>query len=473
MNAPDVRGSRVEAGLAHPLDFDSPRLSVQKPAVRYDVQGERSDADRVASAVSAFTRDFGRDVATWLESCIHCGNCAEACPFYLATGEAKYTPTWKLEPFARAYRREAGPFAWLYRSLGMRSKVTVEELEAWQELVYDTCTLCGRCTLACPMGIDIASLVGLARHGMAQAGLVPHELWAVSERAAREGSPLGATPAVLQERLEWLADEHEVAFHIDLPRADVLVTFSSIEIMKYPLSLVATARVMEHAGCSWTISSAGYEATNFGMLAGSADWQRRMTMKIIDAAIACEAKIVVLPECGHAYSALRWQGAGMLGRPLPFRVLHISEFLAENLASGRIRVRRASGSVAFHDPCQISRRGGATQAPRDVLAALGVELREAKDAGDLAFCCGGGGGVIANHRADELRYRAFGIKMAQLDATGADAMVTSCSNCRQSFDDGSAHFGWDRSMGSLLELVADHLDGTAAAGPRAGGHAGA
>src|SRR6185437_3265476 len=366
VNAPDVRGSRVEAGLAHPLDFDSPRLSVQKPAVRYDVQGERSDADRVASAVSAFTSDFGRDVATWLESCIHCGNCAEACPFYLATGEAKYTPTWKLEPFARAYRREAGPFAWLYRSLGMRSKVTVEELEAWQELVYDTCTLCGRCTLACPMGIDIASLVGLARHGMAQAGLVPHELWAVSERAAREGSPLGATPAVLQERLEWLADEHEVAFHIDLPRADVLVTFSSIEIMKYPLSLVATARVMEHAGCSWTISSAGYEATNFGMLAGSADWQRRMTMKIIDAAIACEAKIVVLPECGHAYSALRWQGAGMLGRPLPFRVLHISEFLAENLASGRIRVRRASGSVAFHDPCQISRRGGATQAPRDV-----------------------------------------------------------------------------------------------------------
>jgi hypothetical protein len=52
-------------------------------------------------------------------------------------------------------------------------------------------------------------------------------------------------------------------------------------------------------------------------------------------------------------------------------------------------------------------------------------------------------------------------------------MVTSCSNCRQSFDDGSAHFGWDRSMGSLLELVADHLDRTAAAGPRAGGHAGA
>jgi len=28
----------------------------------------------------------------------------------------------------------------------------------------------------------------------------------------------------------------------------------------------------------------------------------------------------------------------------------------------------------------------------------------------------------------------------------------------QTFDDGSAHFQWDKPMGSLLELVADHLE---------------
>ncbi len=451
-----------------PLDACGTRLTVEEPAVRYDKQGERSDTDRLTAAMAGFAKDFGRTAALYMESCIHCGNCAEACHFYLSTQDPKYTPIWKIEPFKQAYKREAGPFAWVYRTFNLKPAVTVGELQEWQELIYDACTMCGRCTMACPMGIDIASLVGLARHGMFAAGLVPHELWAVAERAAREGSPLGATPKVLKDRIEWLADDYEVEMYVDQPKADVLVTFSSIEIMKYPESLVATAKVLNHAGYSWTVSSAGYEATNFGMMSGNAEWQRQMTMKLIDAAIACGARIVVLPECGHAYMALRWQGANLLGRPLPFRVLHISEFIAENVASGRIRVSKLGKSATFHDPCQISRRGGATSAPRKVLGALGLELRETEDTGALNFCCGGGGGVIANRRADDLRYKAFEIKMRQMDATGADMLLTSCANCRQTFDDGAAHFQWDKPMGSLLELVAGQLEDREPAAAAAG-----
>lgn len=36
-------------------------------------------------------------------------------------------------------------------------------------------------------------------------------------------------------------------------------------------------------------------------------------------------------------------------------------------------------------------------------------------------------------------------------------LVSSCSNCRLTFDDGQAHYHWDRKMESLLEIVADHL----------------
>ena len=371
--------STADIDSIHPLELDQPRFSVKNPAVRYDKQGELPDVQRVELAMRAFVKDFGAVAATYLESCIHCGMCADACHFYVATEDPKYTPIWKLEPFKQAYKREAGPFAAIYRVLNLKKKVTVEQLEAWQELIYDSCTMCGRCTLVCPMGIDIASLVGLARHGMNQAGLVPHELWAVAERAQREGSPLGATPKVFKDRCEWLADDNQVDIPVDKVQADVVATMSSIEIMKYPDSIVATAKILNHLGLNWTFRSDGYEATNFGMLSGNSAWQQEASMKLIHATIAAGAKLLILPECGHAYGAIRWQGANIYGKPLPFRVLHISEFLAENTQNGAIKTKPLDKTLTFHDPCQISRRGGAIEAPREVLNGLGVVPIEMKD----------------------------------------------------------------------------------------------
>jgi Fe-S oxidoreductase len=452
-----------ELDTKHPLDFDAPRFSIKNPAVRSDEQGQLSDAERVDRAMKAFARDMNSTVAAYLESCVHCGHCAQACHFYVTSQDPRHTPIWKIEPFKQAWKREAGPFAWLTRSFNLKPAVTADELREWQELLYDSCTMCGRCSMVCPMGIDIAALVGLARHAMFEAGLVPHELWAVAERAEREGSPLGATPKVLKERVEWLEDEHDVEIPIDKAKAEIMVTLSSIEIMKYPVSIVALARVMKRAGYDWTLRTDGYEATNFGLLSGNLEWQKDLSLRLIRAAIACEAKLLILPECGHAYGALRWQGANAYGKPLPFEVLHITEFLSRAMREGKLPTQTLKGSVTYHDPCQVSRRGGATQAAREVFAGLGADLREMPLAGDANWCCGGGGGVVTLHRADEHRRRAFAIKMKQVEQTGADQVVTSCSNCRLSFDDGQAHYQWDRKMGSLLELVADQLEDGGAA----------
>jgi len=422
------------------------------------LESNRPAPERVEAAMQAFVRDFTRESAVHMDACIRCGHCAQACHFYASTLDPKYTPINKLEPFLHAYRRTTAPWAPLARLLGAEREVTLDELESWQALIYDACTMCGRCTLVCPMGIDIAALIGRARHGMFAAGLVPEDLRAAAERAENEMSPLGATPKVLKERIDWLEEEHGVKIPLDLPQADVLVTFSSVEIMKYPDSLVAMAKVLEHAGDKWTVSTKGYEATNFGMLSGNRDWQHDLSERIIDAAIACKAKTVVLPECGHAYGALRWEGANVHGAPLPFEVLHISEYLASLAGRGRLKVKPLAKSLTFHDPCQVSRRGGASEAPRKVLSAIGVQLREMGDHADAAWCCGGGGGVVAIQRADALRRGAFRIKMEEIDATGAELLATSCANCRLSFDDGAAYYKWDKSMRSLVELVADRLE---------------
>lgn len=426
------------------------------PAPRYDVEGVLSDEQRAAAATNAFVRDFGPVAALYLDSCIHCGMCAEACHFYEVTKDPKYTPVLKVEPLKQAYKREYGPFALFFRLFGLKRRVTAAELEQWQELLYDSCTLCGRCSLICPVGIDIASLIAETRYGMAAAGLVPHELWQAAEAAAT-GSPSGLDAETFRQRIAALEAEHHVVVPVDKPTAKIFATVSDTDLLHYPASIVAMAKLLNHLGCDWTLSSTAFDATNAGVVAGRADVEQAVSRRLIQAALDCEADIMLLPECGHAYGSLRWRGATAYGEELPFRILHITEFLAEQVTSGRLHFRPLNTSVTFHDPCQVARRGGVIEAPRIVLAALGAELREMFPTKGMNWCCGGGGGVVNIQRADKLRHRVFELKREQIDATEADLALTSCSGCRRTFDDAQAHLHWETSLRSLLELAAEHL----------------
>lgn len=69
----------------------------------------------------------------------------------------------------------------------------------------------GRCSIACPMGIDIAELVRDARHGGYKAGLLP---------GRRRGSP-ATPPADLPDIRAEAAEARGVPIPCDLPRAEV------------------------------------------------------------------------------------------------------------------------------------------------------------------------------------------------------------------------------------------------------------
>jgi Fe-S oxidoreductase len=387
---------------------------------------------------------------------VRCGLCAQACHFHLATGDPKYTPAYKLEPLHRAYMRQSSPFAPLVRGLGLVKKLTVDDLQQWQELVYDACTMCGRCTTICPMGVDIAELVRVTRHGMYKAGLIPERL-ALMDRTARQwGSP--ATPAEdLPDILAEVSQEHGVDIPCDLPSADVLVTAAPAELGDHTKALADAAKILNRLGIRWTMHQGGFDASNIGFNNGDVELQERLTRALIDTAVKLGAHTVLLPECGHAYGAARWDAARWYDGKLPVRVIHMTEFLDEQIGAGRLRVRPIGGTATFHDPCQIVRRGGLEAAARRVLAALGFELIELKDHGVTGVCCGGGGGVVSNQRAAPLRHRVFELKRQQVEATGAQRFVTSCGQCRITLDMGARHAKWDRSTDSLLELVADHL----------------
>jgi Fe-S oxidoreductase len=422
----------------------------------FDKQGEQSDESRVDAAMRSFVREFGVTAALHMESCVRCGMCAEACHFYAATQEPKHTPVYKLELFRRAYFREASPFAPVVRALGLVKKPSIAELESWQELIYDSCTMCGRCTLVCPMGIDIAELVKEARHGMFKAGLIPERL-ALMDRTARQwGSP--ATPAEdLPEILAEVSEQYKVAIPCDQEHAEILVTAAPAELGDHTKALADAAKILNRLGVTWTMHQAGFDASNVGFNNGDLELQERLTRALIDTAVRIGAKTVLLPECGHAYGAARWEAAKWYGGALPVRIVHMTEFLDEIISAGKFRLNKIGETATFHDPCQIVRRGGLEAAARRVLAALGFELIELKDHGVAGYCCGGGGGVVSNQRAAPLRHKVFEIKKSQVEATGAKRFVTSCGQCRITLEMGAKHAHWDRKTESLLELVADNL----------------
>ena len=376
----------------------------------------------------------------------------------MQTGDPRYTPIHKIAPFRQAYEREVGPFALFYRLFGLAPKVTEAELTNWQDLIYNSCNMCGRCSLICPMGIDIADLVEQARHGMYDAGLAPNDfLGALAEKEHATGSPFGLSTTQLQAMLHEIGKQHGVVMHVDEAKADIVPTVSSIDLKTYPSSMAALAKVLNHMVASWTFRTDGFDADNVSLTAGDLTAQRVTTLGIVKAATACEAKTLLMPECGHSYTEMRWEAANSLGERLPFRILQITELLAEGLSDGRIRVNKAPQSATYHDACQLSRRGGATASPRIILEALGVDLHELEDAGDANWCCGGGGGVALIKRAQPLRAKAFELKQRQVEATGVTTVYTSCSGCRQTLDHGGKAVKWDKTVASLLELVADNL----------------
>jgi Fe-S oxidoreductase len=416
-----------------------------------------SNRERVSGAMRGFAREFGALSALRLDACVHCGMCADACHFYIATEDPQYTPVLKIEPFKQAFKREAGAFAPIFRWFSLKRKVTAEELERWQHLLYDSCNLCGRCSLMCPMGIDIAKLIEQARRGMFEAGLAPQELYEKAAYQRQTGQP-EPTAEPYRDQLLAIGRQYGVEIPLDKPQVEVMLTVPRTDIEHYPGAVAALARVMAHMNIDCTFRTDGLTAENYGYYAGGRDWQRRISLRLIDEAILCRAKVLIVPECGHAYSALRWEAAELLGRPLPFKVLHITEYLAQALEAGRLKLRPAdAGVTAFHDPCQLVRKGGVTDAPRRLMRAMGIEPTETVRHIGYNICCGGGGGVFDIKRAAPLRYRVVEEKFNEIDQTGARTFLTSCSDCRRTFDDGKQHFNWQQTPQSLLELIAAHL----------------
>ena len=413
----------------------------------------------VERATEVMKSQIDAKISSYFSSCVNCGLCADACLFYTETKYPKYTPIYKLEPMRKVWRQEYTFWGKVSAKLGLSKPLKEQDLADWQELVYDSCTMCGRCSMVCPVGIDIVYMIRKEREAMSASGYAPEGLKGAAERALKTGSPMGVTFKTLEAQLRALEKESGLKIPVDVKGAEYMSMLSSLEIMGFPEYITSMAKIFKEAGISWTISSECFEATNSGIQIGDSAIAAELVGRIVSAAEKLEVKNVISPECGHAYSAIRWEGANLIKRALPFRVVHILELLDELREQGRIKTKGFTDDrLTYHDPCSITRKGGVVEQPRKLLNMVASNFVEMSEHGTMNWCCGGGGGVSANEPAEELRYKAFKRKKSQLEEIKVDKIVTACANCRNTIEDGLEHYDMENiEVIGVTELIAEHL----------------
>jgi Fe-S oxidoreductase len=124
---------------------------------------------------------------------------------------------------------------------------------------------------------------------------------------------------------------------------------------------------------------------------------------------------------------------------LNIKVQHYTEFLADLIKHGKLKIRNTFGTVVYHDPCYLGRINGICDPPREIIKATGAKLTEMRSSRRNSYCCGGGGGGVwyeASHKPRLQNQRA-----RQACDTGAEILAVACPICAQMLEDGLTDSG--------------------------------
>lgn len=403
---------------------------------------------------------------TNLNSCVHCGLCGESCIYYLTYKEARMLPAQKVDLISSIYKRYATFIGRNIPFLVNAKDLNDESTKEMVDLFFGACTMCGRCTLHCSIGLDIAFLVRTGRVMLAQMGMIPPSIQATVDASINSGNNMGITTDEFVDTIKWLEDDlkdelNDENASIPLNKKDVniLYTLNPREPKFFPLSISAMAKIFYAAKESWTISTGMYDITNYGFFTGNVNEATVIAKRLYDEVKNVNAKEVVLAECGHGSRAFRWEAPNYLKRKFDFNYITSVELIAGYIKTGRIKVDKSKlkQKVTLHDPCNLVRNGGVINEQRYILEQVAEDFVEMTPHGIDNYCCGGGGGQLAMGEYNDRRMNIGGRKADQIKNTDAKIVITPCHNCVDQLIQINSHYKLNVQIKTLAEVVADAI----------------
>ncbi|MGD2205894.1 MAG: (Fe-S)-binding protein [Anaerolineae bacterium] len=346
-------------------------------------------------------------------SCIRCGLCLATCPVYRVTLRETDAPR--------------GRIALLNALSEGRLDRPSEEFASR----FYGCLLCASCAEICPSGVPLDDILQAARDDMSQHKLEPERLVQLGQMIAEHHNISGEDNL---HRLLWTDNMPERPLAVQ-PRetADIVYFVGCVgsffpRSYRLPQTMVQLMEKAEldHAVLGGEEWCCGYPLLINGDLEQAGDLIRHN----LDAIKAMNPEKVVFtcPSCLHIWNHVYREIAD---DELPFELLHATELLADLVDNGKLHFREQPAQrVAYHDPCDLGRKGDVFDAPRRVLQAIpGLELVEMRDNRQDSMCCGGGGNLETFDA--ELSHAISEQRLAQAQEVEAKVIASACQQCER------------------------------------------
>ncbi|MCE1164272.1 MAG: (Fe-S)-binding protein [Bacteroidetes bacterium] len=422
--------------------------------------------DKKQKGLKVFSGQEDSKLITHLNSCVHCGLCAESCMYYLVTKDERYIPAKKVDLISSIYQRYCTFTGKYFPVLSKARELDEAAVAEMVDLLFGACTLCGRCTKHCSIGVDIGYVIKKGREMLTEMGYTPETLQSTVNAAIQSGNNMSIPESEFRDTLTWLEEDlrdevndPDASIPLNVPGKDILYTLNPREPKFFPLSISAMAKIFYAAKESWTLSTQMYDVTNYAYFTSNKDEAVTIAERLYNETVDMKAKRCVLAECGHGSRAFRWEAPNYLNKSFPFETMTSVELMAEYISKGRIKLDKSLNKevMTLHDPCNLVREGGVIEPQRYVLKQAVENFIEMTPHGIDNYCCGGGGGQLAMSEYNERRMKTAEIKAEQIRKTGAKVVVTPCHNCVDQLMQIDNKFKLGVKVKTLSEVVADAI----------------
>lgn len=402
---------------------------------------------------------INRQLLYYLDLCARCSICKDACHQYTVTKDVLYLPAYRAELIRRIYKKYYSPIGRLFPKFYEGREIDDEKL--LDELYTTTyaCTGCRRCMYYCPFSIDTTWILGVAKEILNAAGKGCSILEELTNASIEKGKNIDLFKDIMADMLSDTEKEvqektgdKDARIPIDKEGADILYA-----ALAGTHTILPAAVIFHVAKKDWTLSL--FEAANYGYFLGDAARAKVVADRIVGEAKRLKVKEVIITECGHAYRVMKFLYEAWAREKLPFKVTGIVEAMSNYIDEGLIKIKPGSfdDPITYHDPCQVGRNAGFFDEPRKIMNTVASDFREMTPRREHNWCCGGGGGLVANPEMEEFRIKTGRLKMDQIKATGARSIVSPCENCRLQLDNLSQRFELDLEIYSLMDFVVDAM----------------